>query len=488
MLSTPEHTRQFALNDSATTGCAPSRFRISAPAARILLDLGEFIAIVLLGLASGVAYSTFVLGSAPEFDEIAGISVCAAILYALTRGLRRVQRPSGPASLSHELMAMLGSWVLALVTMSMIAFVMKSGADYSRGFVLVFATVVPAALAVLRWTFRRLSRPRGGTRLIGRGVVVLADPEELADRNLKERLDARAIDVVSSFALLAASPGRCGLGEVDRRTLDHLIETCRWNGADEILLVLPWQDQQRIHAVLDELTRVPLPVRLLADRSLEGIMARSAGWNALTTIEVQRAPLGLGERLQKRTFDILAAAALLLLLMPLLLGVAALIKLDSPGPVLFRQRRNGFNGRVFRIWKFRSMTTAEDGATIRQAVRDDARVTRLGRWLRRTSIDELPQLWNVLAGDMSIVGPRPHAVAHNNDYTRRIANYALRHHMKPGLTGWAQVNGYRGETPHLSLMERRVEHDLWYINNWSIWLDIRILATTTRVLLKPCAY
>ncbi|BBF94166.1 undecaprenyl-phosphate glucose phosphotransferase [Blastochloris tepida] len=488
MSSRSDHTQRFALIDDAATGCTPSPFRISAPAARILLDLAEFGTIVLLGLAAGVAYSAFVLGSAPEYDEIAGISVCAAILYALMRGLRRVQGPGGRASLSHELMATLGSWVLALVTMSMIAFVMKSGADYSRGFVLVFATVVPAALAVLRLTFRRLSRSRGGTRLIGRGVVVLADPDELAGRNLKERLDTRAIDVVSSFTLLAASPGRSGLGEVERRTLDLLIETCRQLAADEILLVMPWQDQQRIHAVLDELARVPLPVRLLADRSLEGIMARSSGWKALTSIEVQRAPLGLGERLQKRTFDILAATALLMALMPLMLGVAALIRLDSPGPALFRQRRNGFNGRVFRIWKFRTMTAAEDGAVIRQAVRNDVRVTRLGRWLRRTSIDELPQLWNVLTGEMSIVGPRPHAVAHNNEYTRRIANYALRHHMKPGLTGWAQVNGYRGETPHLSLMERRVEHDLWYINNWSIWLDIRILAATVRVLLKPCAY
>jgi undecaprenyl-phosphate galactose phosphotransferase/putative colanic acid biosynthesis UDP-glucose lipid carrier transferase len=146
--------------------------------------------------------------------------------------------------------------------------------------------------------------------------------------------------------------------------------------------------------------------------------------------------------------------------------------------VIFRQRRNGFNGRPFEIYKFRTMNVLEDGAVVRQAKKSDSRVTAVGRLLRRSSIDELPQLFNVLKGDMSLVGPRPHALAHDNEYGRLIANYAFRHHVKPGITGWAQVNGFRGETTRIESMMERIEADLWYINNWSLWLDLRIMLIT----------
>ena len=186
--------------------------------------------------------------------------------------------------------------------------------------------------------------------------------------------------------------------------------------------------------------------------------------------------------------DTIGATAVLLLLSPLMLLTALLIKVDSHGPVLFFQTRNGFNGRSFRIVKFRSMHVLEDGNAFRQATRGDPRVTRLGRWLRRANIDELPQLFNVLKGNMSLVGPRPHPVALNNEYDKLIANYALRNHVKPGITGWAQVNGYRGETPTTDMMEQRVASDLWYISNWSMWLDIRILFRTLILGLQPTAY
>ena len=162
----------------------------------------------------------------------------------------------------------------------------------------------------------------------------------------------------------------------------------------------------------------------------------------------------------------------------MMLATALLIKLDSAGPVLFFQKRNGFGGRSFYIVKFRTMHVLEDGQLIRQAQRNDPRVTRVGRILRRTNIDELPQLFNVLSGEMSLVGPRPHAAAHNEEYAKLVGNYAFRHHVKPGITGWAQVNGYRGETATVDLMAKRVELDLWYINNWSLWVDIWILLRT----------
>ncbi|HZM85902.1 MAG TPA: sugar transferase, partial [Blastocatellia bacterium] len=178
-----------------------------------------------------------------------------------------------------------------------------------------------------------------------------------------------------------------------------------------------------------------------------------------------------------------------LLLAPVMIAVALLIKLDSNGPIIFTQWRSGFNGRLFRIFKFRSMTVLEDGPVVRQATREDHRFTRLGRWLRRTNIDELPQLFNVLRGEMSLVGPRPHAAAHDCEYESLIAAYAFRYQFKPGITGWAQLNGYRGETRTLGLMSKRVELDLWYIKNWSVWLDIKILlGTLTREVWRPHGY
>jgi lipopolysaccharide/colanic/teichoic acid biosynthesis glycosyltransferase len=164
--------------------------------------------------------------------------------------------------------------------------------------------------------------------------------------------------------------------------------------------------------------------------------------------------------------------------------VAIAIKLDSRGPVLFWQTRRGFNGKPFRIAKFRSMSVLEDGDTIRQATRRDARVTRVGQWLRRTSIDEIPQLFNVLRGEMSLVGPRPHAVAHDDHFIKTVEDYAYRHHVKPGMTGWAQVHGHRGETRTQDAIERRVEHDRWYIANWSVWLDLAIMVRTVGEVLR----
>jgi len=181
---------------------------------------------------------------------------------------------------------------------------------------------------------------------------------------------------------------------------------------------------------------------------------------------------------------VIVATGSLVVLAPLFVLVVLLIRLETSGPVIFRQRRKGFNGREFTIFKFRTMKVLEDGHIIRQAQRKDARVTRVGAILRATSIDELPQLVNVLCGNMSIVGPRPHAIAHDDGYTKLIANYAFRQHVKPGLSGWAQVNGFRGETANLELMEHRVNCDLWYIKNWSFWLDLRILILTGFELMR----
>jgi undecaprenyl-phosphate galactose phosphotransferase/putative colanic acid biosynthesis UDP-glucose lipid carrier transferase len=215
----------------------------------------------------------------------------------------------------------------------------------------------------------------------------------------------------------------------------------------------------------------------------------SSGRQSILAIEVQRAPLSPAERLAKRAMDIVIASTALIALLPMLVLTAIAIKLDGPGPVIFRQRRKGFNGQEFVMLKFRTMSVQEDGAVVSQAMRDDPRVTAVGRLLRSASIDELPQLWNVLSGEMSLIGPRPHALAHDDYFQQVVSDYAFRHHVKPGLTGWAQCNGSRGATPSQEQIARRVKLDLWYINNWSLLLDIQILFKTAfEVLRKRNAY
>jgi putative colanic acid biosynthesis UDP-glucose lipid carrier transferase len=179
----------------------------------------------------------------------------------------------------------------------------------------------------------------------------------------------------------------------------------------------------------------------------------------------------------KDVMDKVLSFLLLLILFPFLVGVAVMIRVGSKGPAFFKQQRHGWDGKVFEIWKFRTMYIHDDN-DVKQATRDDQRITPIGRFLRRTSIDELPQLFNVLSGEMSLVGPRPHAVAHNDYYDDHIENYLLRHRIKPGITGLAQVNGCRGETEEINQMRERVRYDVEYINNWSLWLDIKILAKT----------
>jgi Undecaprenyl-phosphate glucose phosphotransferase len=268
----------------------------------------------------------------------------------------------------------------------------------------------------------------------------------------------------------------------ERALVEAAIAYARAGEVDEVYVAA---DVRRWQAIRESLQALPLPVRLLPDASTAELMGRP--WHPLgdaIAIELQRAPLSGLERATKRAIDLVLAGLGLVVLVPLFAVVALAIKLDSPGPVLFRQTRQGFNGRPFKIFKFRSMRVIEDGGVIRQAAKDDPRVTRVGRWLRRSSIDELPQLLNVLRGEMSIVGPRPHAVAHDTHYSVRIAKYAFRHHVKPGLTGWAQVNGHRGETPTLDTMARRIDHDLWYIDHFSIPLDLKIIAGTAGELWK----
>lgn len=206
--------------------------------------------------------------------------------------------------------------------------------------------------------------------------------------------------------------------------------------------------------------------------------------DGLPLIGVLESPYDGPRALMKRASDVVLALLALALLWPLMLGIAAAVRWDSKGPALFRQRRLGCNGQVIEVWKFRTMTVMEDGDRIEQARQGDARITRLGRLLRKTSLDELPQFINVLQGRMSVVGPRPHALAHNEQYRKLVTAYMVRHKVRPGITGWAQVHGLRGETDTLDKMRRRIEHDLYYLQNWSLALDLQVVLRTIGLVFK----
>lgn len=257
------------------------------------------------------------------------------------------------------------------------------------------------------------------------------------------------------------------------------ISALRAAAVEEVVILLPEQARDLIHHIVRGCTHLPVGLNLVLDQELfdsQTIEVRRFGWNS--AVKLCRPPLSALDQVAKRLFDMTTALAGLVTLAPLMVLVAVAIKMDTRGPVFFRQKRHGYNQRPFRITKFRTMTTLDDGPVIRQATVNDSRITRVGALLRRTNLDELPQLFDVLRGDMSLVGPRPHALAHDWEYESKIPAYARRHNIKPGLTGWAQIHGLRGETDTDDKMRARVEHDLYYIDHWSLLLDIRIIMTT----------
>jgi len=255
---------------------------------------------------------------------------------------------------------------------------------------------------------------------------------------------------------------------------------------DLIYLTLPMASQPRIQNLLEGLRDTTASIYFTPDIFLfDLIQARMDAIGGVPVVAVCETPFYGLNGLIKRMSDIAISATALVLILPVMIAIAVGIKLSSPGPVLFTQRRYGLDGREIIVYKFRTMTVLEDGRVVRQATRDDARVTPLGAFLRKYSLDELPQFVNVLQGRMSVVGPRPHAVAHNETYRKLIRGYMVRHKVKPGITGWAQVNGLRGETETLDKMRERIEYDLSYLRNWSLQLDLQIVLKTIVVVLRP---
>jgi Undecaprenyl-phosphate glucose phosphotransferase len=369
---------------------------------------------------------------------------------------------------------------LAFVLLLTTGFLSGALGSYSRG---VFFAQLGAALfaqVIVRAVLRRVAddaRWRG--RLCDERFAVLALPGADGVMEMRETLSSRRGHVVRYHHLPSWNDRPFESAAYDAQLI-MIRNECRILNIDVVLILFGANDMKAVGSAVAAVSEIPVRVQLMPIEIKEYLQHGNIGRNGeLRVLELPNGPSSLRDRLLKRTFDIIVASAMLALLWPLLLIVAVLIKIDTPGPAFFRQARHGFNSESISVLKFRSMTTFDDSQeTFRQAVRNDPRVTRIGRILRRTSIDELPQLFNVLKGEMSIVGPRPHAVAHNDMFTDRIRRLSRRHIVKPGITGWAQVNGLRGETDTLEKMVKRIEYDLHYIDNWSFLFDLKIVFMT----------
>lgn len=267
--------------------------------------------------------------------------------------------------------------------------------------------------------------------------------------------------------------------------LKDLAEYVKHHHVDRIYLALPMATQPRILQVLDQLKDTTASIYFVPDIFVTDLInGRMGTVGGMPVVGVCDTPFAGFSGIVKRAEDIVLSALILVLISPILLAVAIGVKRSSPGPIIFKQRRYGLDGKEIIVYKFRSMTVTEDGAKVTQATRNDQRITKFGAFIRRTSLDELPQFVNVLQGRMSIVGPRPHAVSHNETYRKVIKGYMVRHKVKPGITGWAQVNGFRGETETVDKMQRRVEYDLEYLRNWSLGLDLWIIIKTALLVAK----
>ncbi len=419
-------------------------------------------------------YNLESLGAPGEISHYVGSAAVVAALFVLATKGQNLYDPAELLSLRIQAGSTTTTWLSVFLFLSGAVFALKIGDQFSRGGTFFFAGSGLVLLIVQRILYRKfLRRGLSGQRFAGRSAVLITDAVPTAGA-LAHTLTKYGFQLDHQFLF----PVDQNLQQQETVASD-IIAYVRGSNVDEVIVGVDVTHWGAASELLSRLRVLPLPVSLIPVGAAADILSRpSHAIGDSVCIELHREPLDAFERGLKRLIDVLSALAGLILLSPLLAITAALIKLDSPGPVFFRQRRSGFNGRQFHILKFRTMSTLEDGPTVYQAAPSDCRVTRLGKWLRRTSIDELPQLLNILDGSMSLIGPRPHAVAHDNHFDKLVSNYAFRHHVKPGLTGWAQVNGYRGATPTVADIRRRVEFDLWYIDNWSLRLDCLIIIRT----------
>uniref|UniRef100_UPI0013DCCC0B undecaprenyl-phosphate glucose phosphotransferase n=1 Tax=Sandarakinorhabdus rubra TaxID=2672568 RepID=UPI0013DCCC0B len=458
-------------------------------AAVLLMRLAEFLVVggVGLWLVDRLAEQ---LGGFLELHE--RVTLIASLAFAVLAESLGAYDVEAQFSLREGWRRVILAWVMTVLFLVTIGFLLKTSEEISRGWALLWFASAGTAMLVTRgvgtlWV-RRLKRSgffNERMAIFGTGAQAarFADYVRSSDRltiTLVGLFDDRRPD-----RLPAEVSGVPVLGD-----LDELIGMIRAGLIDQVVLALPWSAERRLRTLVDALAQTPVKLRLAPDLVTFSFANRPMViLGDLPVMTLFERPISGLSGIAKQLEDKILATLILALIWPLLALIALAVKLDSPGPILFRQPREGFNNRSFHCFKFRTMYHDRlEYQNITQAGRHDPRVTRLGRFLRRTSLDELPQLLNVLRGEMSLVGPRPHAPstrAGGKLFADAVQSYAARHKVKPGITGWAQVNGWRGETDTEEKLIRRVEHDLYYIENWSIWFDLYILARTVGAVLLP---
>lgn len=365
------------------------------------------------------------------------------------------------------------SWLMVWSILIVLAFMLKVSEQFSRFVLIAWFICAPAGLILYRYIIRTTLAKlyEGGVFVKNAAIYGHGDAcEQLAD--LFRGNKWLGYNITGFYDETAAEKIIGGI--------DKLVADAKSGTFQTLYISLPLHKEQELKKILDLLSDTTVTVKYIPSLfDYDLLHASISNIAGLPVINIFDTPLSdPGKRMIKRLEDIVFSLVILVIISPVLAGIAVGIRFTSPGPVVFKQKRYGLNGEEFKVYKFRTMTTQDNGEVIQQASRGDPRVTRLGAFLRKSSLDELPQFINTLQGRMSIVGPRPHAVAHNEEYRTLIPKYMQRHLVKPGITGWAQINGWRGETDTIEKMQKRVEFDLYYINNWSLWLDIKIILLT----------
>lgn len=381
---------------------------------------------------------------------------------------------------------LLGSWLLLLGILLFLGYATKSTDEFSRRAILTWAAITPIILIFSFSLYRVFVLKIFSSERFTRSVVIVGLND--LGRNLStEIMIERQLNL--SFKGFFDDRDQSRIRKTDRENLlgklSDVSSYIKKNKIDLIYITLPMVQEKRILHLLDELRDTTVSVYFVPDLFIfDLIQARIDDMNGIPVLAICESPFYGVTGLLKRASDFTFASLILVLILPILIIISIAILVTSPGPVIFKQRRYGLDSEEIIVYKFRTMHVLEDGEKVTQAKKDDSRITKLGAFLRRTSLDELPQFINVLQGRMSVVGPRPHAVAHNEEYRKLVKGYMVRHKVKPGITGWAQVNGLRGETDTVDKMKARIEYDLDYLRHWSIGLDSMIILRTIMVIFR----
>ncbi|KAA1260102.1 UDP-glucose:undecaprenyl-phosphate glucose-1-phosphate transferase [Rubripirellula obstinata] len=431
-------------------------------------------------------------------EEMAlAMGLIAVIVFLLMSQLTGFHRRPDVGSADREMTTLAATWSMTILVLALLAFATRYGQHFARSVMMGWIALAPCLIGLGRMSMRIV---QGGLMKRGIGVRKLAiaglnDLGRQTAANIEQDpsiglqlvgfYDDRSILRDSGASDSSAKDSSNSTAIALHGNLVELVEQARNGEIDTVLITLPMRAEDRIRYLLDQLSDSTVSVYIVPDFFVfELLHSQWTSMGGLPAVSVFENPLFGVDGMVKRVSDVvLASIALVASAIPMLL-IAIAVKASSPGPVFFRQRRYGLDGREILVWKFRSMRTCDNGPVVKQATTDDPRITHVGAILRRTSLDEIPQIFNVLQGSMSLVGPRPHASAHNEQYRSLIRGYMLRHKVKPGITGLAQVNGCRGETETLDKMQARINWDHRYIRSWSLWSDIKIMFRTVFVVLK----